>query len=219
MFAFDLSPVEIRVLGSMLEKERITPENYPMSVNSLIAACSQTTSRDPVVAYDEKTVEAGLQALRDKGLATVVFGAGSRVQKYRHNLADQINLERKEAALLTVLLLRGAQTPGELRSRTDRFYTFGGVEEVETTLQSLCSGERPLVRILPARPGQKERRYVQLLSGEPVLEEQFAGFQAPLPMPVQAGPSRIETLENEVAALKVELQQLREEFATFRSQF
>ena len=151
----ELTPVETRILGALLEKERITPENYPISLNSLVAACNQTTSRDPVVAFDDKTVEAGLQSLREKGLATVVFGGGSRVQKYRHNLSDHLNLERREVALLTVLMLRGPQTPGELRSRAERFYTFGGVEEVDSCLERLGSGESPLTRILPRVPDKK----------------------------------------------------------------
>jgi len=212
----ELTPVETRLLGALLEKERITPENYPISLNSLVAACNQTTSRDPVVAYDTKIVETGLQSLRDKGLATVVFGAGSRVQKYRHNLADHLNLERREIALLTVLMLRGPQTPGELRTRTERLYQFGGVEEVDSCLERLGSGETPLTRILPARPGQKERRHVQLLSGEPLIEESPAYIPAPPSIPEST--LRLEVLEQEVAALKSELQQLREEFAAFKNQ-
>ena len=206
----ELSPVETRILGALLEKERITPENYPISLNSLLAACNQTTSRDPVVAFDVKTVEAGLQSLRDKGLATVIFGAGSRVQKYRHNLADHLNLERREVAILTVLMLRGPQTPGELRSRTERLYTFGGVEEVDACLERLGTGETPLARILPARPGQKERRHVQLLSGEPPAEE--SPVVVPVPSAVPETVLRLESLEKEVAALKSEIQQMREEF-------
>lgn len=206
----ELNPVETRILGALLEKERITPENYPISLNSLVAACNQTTSRDPVVAFDVKTVEAGLQSLRDKGLATVIFGAGSRVQKYRHNLADHLNLERREIALLTVLMLRGPQTPGELRSRTERLYTFGGVEEVDSCLERLGTGETPLTRILPARPGQKERRHVQLLSGEPLIDE--SPIYPPPPAVIPESDSRLEALEKEVAGLRAELQQLREEF-------
>jgi hypothetical protein len=150
MSSLVLTSVETRILGSLLEKERITPENYPLSLNSLVAACSQTTSRDPVVAYDQKTVEDGLQSLRDKGLATVVFGAGSRVQKYRHNLGDHFNLQSREVALLAVLLLRGPQTPGELRSRSERLHGFAAVEEVESCLESLCSGA-PLCAVAVGR--------------------------------------------------------------------
>ena len=207
----ELTPVETRILGALLEKERITPENYPMSLNGLVAACNQTTSREPVVAYDAGNVEAGLQSLRDKGLATVIFGAGSRVQKYRHNLPDHFNLERPELALLTVLMLRGPQTPGELRGRTERLYSFGGVEEVESCLERLGSGEAPLTRVLPARPGQKERRHVQLLSGEPSMEELSVGVSEPASAATPGIVSRIETLEQEILTLKSELKHLREE--------
>src|SRR5207302_1949137 len=128
------------------------------------AACNQSTNRDPVVAYDEKTVESGVASLREKKLATVVFGGGSRVQKYRHSLLDHLNLEPREIALLCVLLLRGPQTPGELRTRTERMHSFNTLEEVESCLADLANGDAPLVRVLPARAGQKEKRYVQLLS-------------------------------------------------------
>ena len=211
----ELTPVETRVLGSLLEKERVTPENYPISLNSLIAACNQTTNRDPIVVYNDKTVEEALQSLRNKSLATVVFGAGSRVQKYRHNLGDHFNLEPCETAILTVLMLRGPQTPGELRARTERFYLFSGVDEVDSCLERLETGESPLSRILPARPGQKERRHVQLLSGEPVVEDALI-YSLPSP-PASASALRIEALELEIATLKFELQQLREELLSIRA--
>src|SRR5437879_6202715 len=130
MQSLELTAVEARILGCMLEKERVTPENYPLSLNSLVAACNQSTNRDPVTSFDEKTVDAGLSSLREKKLATVTFGSGARVQKYRHNLLDHFNLEPREVALLCVLLLRGAQTPGELRARTERMFHFASTEEV-----------------------------------------------------------------------------------------
>jgi len=216
--AFSLSPLETRVLGCLIEKERITPENYPISLHSLTAACNQTTNRDPVTGYDEKTVEQGLDALREKKLATMVRLAGSRVEKYRHNLLDFYNLERGEIALLCVLMLRGRQTPGELRARTDRMHPFSGTQEVEASLQKLMEGGEPLVRILPQNPGQKERRYVQLLSGEPDVEESASVAESSAgAMPQQK--SRIDLLESEVSALKSELAVFREEFAKFRKQF
>jgi uncharacterized protein len=215
-----LSPVETRVLGCLIEKERLTPENYPLSLNSLMLACNQSTSRDPVVAYDEKTVEHALQDLRSKQLATMIWGAGSRVQKFRHNLLDHYTLDRAEVALLCVLLLRGPQTPGELRSRVDRMSSFGKAEDLEACLHKLTDGAAPLVRMLPARPGQKEKRYVQLLSGEPQISEAAATEPAnPSPTPVPAGPSRIDTLEAEVQTLKADVAALREEMAKFRQQF
>jgi uncharacterized protein len=219
---FTLSPVETRILGCLLEKERITPENYPLSLNSLIAACNQSTNRDPIVAYDAKTVEAGLDALRQKKLATMIMSAGSRVSKYRHELLNHFELNPREVALLCVLLLRGPQTPGELRSRTERLQFFDSLEQVEAFLGELAKGDSPLVRVLQARPGQKEKRYVQLISGEPALAESPPS-EISFPPPAVELPadeiSRIEALEKEVAGLKAELQQLREELLLFRKQF
>lgn len=216
--AFSLSPVENRVLGCLLEKERITPENYPLSLHSLTAACNQTTNRDPVTGYDVKTVEQALDALRAKKLATMVRLAGSRVEKYRHNLLDFYALERGEVALLCVLMLRGRQTPGELRARTDRMHAFPGTAEVEAALQKLMEGSEPLARILPQSPGQKEQRYVQLLSGEPAEESAPPAAETAVPF-IAPENSRIDALEAEVSALKSEMTSLREEFATFRKQF
>lgn len=216
MGLFVLTPAETRILGCLLEKERITPENYPLSLNSLIAACNQSTNRDPVVSYDEKTVEAGVDSLREKKLATMTFGAGSRVPKYRHNLLNHFELNQREIALLCVLLLRGPQTPGELRSRTERLQFFDSLEQVESFLADLAKGDDPLVRVLPARPGQKEKRYVQLIS--PVLPGDFEA-EIPISVPKQNSQSRIEALENEIATLKIELRQLREELLSFRKQF
>ena len=218
MGLFVLTPAETRILGCLLEKERITPENYPLSLNSLIAACNQSTNRDPVVSYDEKTVEAGVDSLREKKLATMTSGAGSRVPKYRHNLLNHFELNQREIALLCVLLLRGPQTPGELRSRTERLQFFDSLEQVESFLADLGKGDDPLVRVLPARPGQKEKRYVQLISGEPVLPGDFEA-EIPISAPKQNSQSRIEALENEIATLKIELRQLREELLSFRKQF
>ena len=203
------------------KRERTTPENYPLSLNSLALACNQSTNRDPVVAYDEKTVENGVNAMREKKLATVVFGAGSRVQKYRHNLLDHYTLERKDLAVLCVLLLRGPQTPGELRSRAERLYGFPSIEEVESTLEALGKDTSPLVRILPARPGQKERRYTQLFSDESVLAayDSSPSAQSFEPVPRVIPESRLDALDKEVAALKEDVRQLREEFAAFRKQF
>ncbi|HEY5706598.1 MAG TPA: YceH family protein [Terrimicrobiaceae bacterium] len=221
MALFALTPVETRILGCLLEKERITPENYPLSINSLIAACNQSTNRDPVVSYDEKTVEAGLDSLREKKLATMTLGAGSRVPKYRHNLLDHFELNQREVALLCVLLLRGPQTLGELRLRTERLQFFDSLEQVESFLSDMGKDDNPLVRILPARPGQKEKRYVQLVSGEPVLPDHLESEVSAL-VPTEErsqDQSRIKELENEIAAMKTELQQLRQELLSFRKQF
>ncbi len=215
---FTLSPLETRVLGCLLEKERVTPENYPLSLHALTTACNQTTNRDPVTGYEEKTVEQALDALRGMKLATMIWGAGARVQKYRHNLLDSYTLDEGEIALLCVLMLRGRQTPGELRSRTERMHAFENVQQVEASLGKLMEGDHPLVRILPQSPGQKERRYVQLLSGEPVAEE--AAPVAELAADFHPREkSRVDVLESEVSALKSELAAFREEFAIFKKQF
>jgi uncharacterized protein YceH (UPF0502 family) len=222
MSSFDLTPLETRVLGCLIEKERLTPENYPLSLHSLTAACNQSTNRDPVTAYDEKTVEAGVNALREKKLASVIFGAGSRVQKYRHKLLEHYELSPAEVAVLCVLLLRGPQTPGELRARTERMHPFESTTALEAQLDELARGDSPLIRCQPARPGQKERRYVQLLSPEtaPAQDEPPAIQPSPSPSPSEPASSPSpDALQAEIAALRAELEQLREEFRSFRRQF
>ncbi len=218
MASYDLDAVETRLLGCLLEKERTTPENYPLSLNSLMTACNQSTNRDPVVAFDEKTVEAGLYSLRQKKFAVSISQGGSRVQKYRHTLMDHYALEPREVALLCVLMLRGAQTPGELRARTERLCGLVSLEEIETTLEGMTRGESPLIRALVARPGQKERRFVQLLSDDELVAE-AAAAQSQTREDAQRPTPAYELLGSEVAALRAELQALREEFAAFRKQF
>ncbi|MEA3212627.1 MAG: uncharacterized protein QOE70_5684 [Chthoniobacter sp.] len=218
---YDLNAVETRILGCLLEKERLTPENYPLSLNSLVAACNQSTNREPVASYDEKFVEEGVNALRARKLATVIFGAGSRVQKYRHKLLEHYNLDEAEVALLCVLLLRGPQTPGELRIRTERMHPSATLESVEARLEALAQGDSPLVKALPPRPGQKEKRYVQLLSAEslaPEMDRETPDATSDR-QPVKTEPGRIAGLEQEVAQLKAEMQQLKDEFGAFRKQF
>ena len=219
---FTLTPVETRLLGCLLEKERITPENYPLSLNSLIAACNQSTNRDPITAYDLQTVETGLDGLRQRKLAVMIMSAGSRVAKFRHELLNHFDLSPREVALLCVLLLRGPQTLGELRSRTERMQFFDSLEQIESFLAELARGEPPLVRVLPARPGQKESRYVQLFSGEPVMPESPAG-PAPASPPAEGGSatdsSRLEAMEKQLVELRAELRDLREELLSFRKQF
>lgn len=210
-----LSPEETRILGCLIEKERTTPDQYPLSLNSVTTACNQSTNRDPVTYYGDNVVALGLDDLRGKKLVTQLWGAGSRVQKFRHNLLDAYKLNPREVALLCVLLLRGPQMLGELRIRTERLHAFASVGEVEECLRGLSEGAEPLVRELPARPGQKENRFVQLLSGEPVLDGPAAAEIRPA---VASGPTRVETLESEVATLKSEVAALREEFARFCKQ-
>jgi uncharacterized protein len=213
----ELSPLETRILGCLLEKERTTPEYYPLSLVSLAAACNQTTNRDPIVGYDERTVERGLDDLRAKKLAMLIHTAGARVPKYRHSLLDLYNLNGREAALLCVLMLRGPQTPGELRSRTERLCGAMTLQEVEACLEDLARGDDPLLRVIPARPGQKEKRYVQLLSAAPEI-----GVSEPEPAYARGSvseKSRLDLLESELSALKSELSALRKELEEFKKLF
>ena len=213
----ELSPAETRVLGCLIEKERTTPENYPLSLNSLISACNQLTNREPILSLGDREAEDALDSLRQKKFATVIFGAGSRVQKYRHTLADVYNFSPQEYALLCVLLLRGPQTAGELRQRAERMAPFAALADAETALNAMAEGGEPLVRLLPARPGQKERRYAQLLSGEPAEPPVAAEPSAP-PVSVPPATARIESLEGEVAALRSELAELRASLDDLRRQ-
>lgn len=217
---FILTEEEVRVLGVLAEKQMTTPEYYPMSLNAVKVACNQKSNRDPVVEYEEAAVLEALDSLRRKGLALVVSGGGSRVRKYEHKLREALFLSQKEQALLTMLMLRGPQTLGELRSRTDRMAEFADLAEVEETLRDLSAAERsprPLVMMLPRMPGQKENRYAQLLAGEPDLEALAAREASAVPQP--AGTSRLAELEEKVEMLTRELQELKEQFRQFKQQF
>jgi uncharacterized protein YceH (UPF0502 family) len=213
---FILDPAEVRVLGSLVEKEAATPEYYPLTLNALLNACNQKSNREPVVAYDEGAVEGAIDDLRRKKLAAVITGAGMRVPKYRELLTEALNLGRRELAVLCVLMLRGPQTTGELRDRTERLHSFTDIGEVESVLQHLMERQpEPLVARLPRQPGTKEPRYAHLLSGEPPAA-------APSTAPSEAAPARgdrLAALEGEVRQLREEIRQLREQLAAFRSQF
>ena len=187
--------MELRVLGSLIEKQRTTPDVYPLSLNSLRAACNQATNREPVVDYDEPTIRAALERLSRRGWARLASGPGSRAAKYRHLLADALALDDGELSLLAVLMLRGPQTPGELRQRTERLYAFG-FDELQETLVRLC--ERELAARVPRRPGQKEERYVQLLGGdgEAAVEPPAAGGRS-LEERLAALEDRVDRLERE----------------------
>src|SRR5436305_12710503 len=163
-----LDAAEIRVLGALMEKEIATPEYYPLSLNALVNACNQKSNREPVVAYDEDTVEVALEALRHKGLSLRVTGRDSRVPKHEQRFTERFNLGRREAAIMCVLMLRGPQTPGELRGRTDRLYTFDDLEAVESTLHKLV--EIGFVKQLPRQAGYKEQRWAHLLAGDVEVE-------------------------------------------------
>lgn len=210
-----LNATEIRVLGSLVEKDATTPDYYPLSLNALMNACNQKSNRDPVVSLDEQTVRGALDDLHAKGLAGPASGADSRVTKYEHRLYDALKLGRREMAVLCELMLRGPQTPGELRGRAERMHPFESLEDVHSTLQRLIQREPPLVAMLPRQPGTKEARYAQLLSGEvAVAETPLATVRNPA-----AGADRITHLENEVAELRKEMEELKQRFAEFSKQF
>ncbi|MGA2077049.1 MAG: YceH family protein [Terriglobia bacterium] len=213
-----LDEVEVRVLGALLEKERTTPEYYPLSLNALINACNQKSNRDPVMALDESAVRSALESLNEKNLAGQASSADSRVSKYIHHLQEVFNFDRRESAVLCVLLLRGPQTPGELRGRTERMYQFDDLSVVESALHRLMEREPPLVMKLARQPGTKESRYAHLLSGE--LEE-WSALAEPQPVASTAGQDddRITHLEVEVQSLRKEVAELRQQLDDFRKQF
>jgi uncharacterized protein YceH (UPF0502 family) len=214
-----LTEIETRVLGSLIEKDITTPDYYPLSVNALVNACNQKNNREPVTYFDEQTVREALNTLQEKRLAGPAGGADSRVTKYEHRLQEVFNFDRREIAVLCVLLLRGPQTPGELRSRTDRMYHFEALEDVVSTLDRLNHREPPLARVLPRQPGTKESRYTHLLSGEPEIAEANVASVAEAINTRTAGPDRLTQLEQEVSRLREEVSELQQQLATFRKQF
>lgn len=208
------TPVEIRILGCLVEKHLTTPDNYPLSTNALVAACNQRSNRDPVVDYDERTVDTAMMELRADGLARTV--TGGRTNKHRHILDEALGLDERALALLGVLMLRGPQTVGELRIRTERAATFIDLDEVEATLVELAAREQPLVRRLERRPGQKEPRWVHLLGGEPDEATIAAGgaptYASPSGQRVDGGGSAggpRSSASAEVEALRAEVVELR----------
>lgn len=196
-----LDSVELRVLGAMIEKSRTTPDYYPMTINALTAACNQKTSRSPVVNYDEATVIAALDSLKRKGLANTATGGGSRVIKWKHNLALVYPLTTAEVTIICLLLLRGPQTTGELNTNAGRMYEYEGLEEIQQLLERLSTPELPFVMQLPRKPGQKEARYMHLLGGIPVINDEDAQDEAPVYYH-NSLEQRITTLEKELAELK-----------------
>lgn len=215
------SEVAARVLGALVEKEITTPEYYPLSLNALVNACNQKSNREPVMNLDEDAVTAALRSLSDLELAGAADTNDSRVRKYEHRLGEAYNFTRPEIAVLCVLLLRGAQTPGELRGRGERLHHFEELSDVQAALQKLMAREPALVKVLARQPGTKESRYMHLMSGDvevaPVEDarEQVRGSSAA----ESIDRERIEQLESEVAALKNEIAELRQQFAQFRKQF
>ena len=211
-----LNDIEARVLGSLIEKQLTTPEYYPLTLNALTAACNQNSNREPVVSFDEETVTRSLENLREKNLVYVFYGSTSRVPKYKHMLPQVFELEPSETAVMCVLLLRGAQTLGELRERTGRLYEFSGIGEVNETLDSLMRRDEPLVVRLERQAGQKEARFAHLLCGEVA-----AAVYTPKTSSVNitAENERIEKLEQEIESLRGELNDFRQIFEEFKKQF
>lgn len=218
-----LNEVEARVLGALAEKQVTTPEYYPLTLNALVAACNQKNNRHPVSSLDEREVEEAVESLRQKNLAYVFYGSTSRVPKYKHLMTEILHLSAGELALLTVLMLRGPQTLGELRERAGRMHEFAGLQEVEESLNALASRDtEPLVRRLARQPGQKEARYAHLLSGEPAEPPATPADEAAPARPAaarQAEPERAARLESELETLREEVARLRQEFEEFKSRF
>ena len=197
-----LNDTEVRVLGALIEKEITTPDYYPLSLNALVAACNQSSNRNPVAHYDEDTVGRAADTLREKRLVHLVDRGESRVTKYRHVLYEAMNMGRPTIAVMCVLMLRGPQTVGEIRTRCIRLYDFSSLEDVETTLNSLMTGESPLIVRLPRQSGQKEVRYAHLMSGE-----------------VQSAETEPEIEVDRIGKLEREIEDLKKQFEQFRKQF
>ena len=206
----DLSDIEVRVLGVLVEKQITTPEYYPLTLNALTLACNQKNNRDPVTAYAEDKVAQAVESLREKNLVYIFYGSTSRVPKYKHVMPEVLHLTPPETAVICVLMLRGPQTPGELRGNASRLFEFAGLDEVEQTLAGLISHEPdPLVIRLPRQAGQKEVRFAHLLSGEISVEA---------PPPTEPASPR-QTLEQKVDGLIAEVERLRVQFEEFKKQF
>jgi len=213
-----LTETEVRVLGSLIEKDITTPDYYPLSLNALVNACNQKSNREPVLQLDENAVRDALNDLQERRLAGPAGGADSRVTKYEHRTQEVFNFTRAEVAVLCVLLLRGPQTPGELRGRTERMHRFETLDDVQSALQKLMQRQPPLVKVLPRQPGTKESRWVHLLAGDVVVPE--------APQATAAGASyglgdgdRLAQLEEEVGGLRRELGELKDQLERFRKQF
>ena len=220
-----LNEVQARVLGALMEKEITTPDYYPLSLNALVNACNQKSNRDPAMSLDDDAVRGALRTLHDNSLARSVSAADSRVTKYEHRLQEAFNFDRREAAIFCELLLRGAQTPGELRSRAERMHHFDDLNEVQSVLQRLMNREPPLVRVIARQPGTKESRYIHLLCGDAEAASSPAEPAAPIaearrqsPETANAGTT-LSHLEAEVSELRRDIAELKAQFAAFRKQF
>jgi uncharacterized protein len=217
-----LDAIGVRVLGSLIEKEITTPDSYPLTLNALVTACNQTSNREPVLALDDATVLQSLEELGRRALVRAVHRSDSRAKRYRQLLSESMHLHDAETAVMCVLMLRGAQTAGEIRTRTARLFEFTDLAHVDITLEALMTMTTPLVARLPRRAGQKEVRYAHLLSGEPPPDT-AAPAQAAAPAQGAAAAleeaGRVEALEQTVASLRAELAELRALFEEFRRQF
>ena len=218
-----LTDTEVRVLGSLIEKDITTPDYYPLSLNALVNACNQKNNRDPVMTLDEDSVAHALATLQEKRLAGPAGGADSRVTKYEHRLQEVFNFDRREIAILCVLLLRGPQTPGELRGRTERMYRFEALDDVISTLDRLSQRGPALSAILPRQPGTKESRYMHLFSSDapPVDATEMNVARAPSSATLASSTvtNRLSDLENELRELKKEVADIHHQLSAFRKQF
>ena len=213
-----LTAIEARVLGSLAEKDITTPDYYPLSLNALVNACNQKNNRDPVMTLDENSVRDALSSLQERRLAGPAGGADSRVTKYEHRLQEVFNFDRRETAIVCVLLLRGAQTPGELRGRGERMYKFETLEDVQSTLQKLI--DRQLVKVLARQPGTKESRYMHLFSGDvPDEVAQSSSIKSSGPLSGDHLEARVAALESEIRSLKDQISSLQNELSDFKRQF
>ncbi|GLC26922.1 YceH family protein [Roseisolibacter agri] len=215
-----LADVEVRVLGALIEKAVTTPDVYPLSLSGLTAACNQTSNRDPIMRLDEEQVSQAVTTLRRRNLLRAIQPMGSRVTKHQHLLADALNLDARELAVLGVLMLRGSQTAGELYTRTARLAEFAGIPDVEATLDALIAREpEALVTRLARRPGQKEVRYAHLMAGEPAISSAPDVAEPARAPAAEVQDDRVAALERTVDELRAELAALRERFEEFRAQF
>jgi uncharacterized protein YceH (UPF0502 family) len=210
-----LSAIEARVLGALVEKDITTPDYYPMSLNALVNACNQKNNRDPVMTLDENSVRAALESLQHKRLAGPTSSADSRVTKFEHRFQEIFNFTRAETAVVCVLLLRGAQTPGELRGRTERLHRFQELSDVQSTLQRLMQRDPPLVTMLSRQPGTKESRYMHLLSGE--VQDATLAASLPAADGQELVDSRLECLELELSNLRREVDAIKEQLLALRA--
>lgn len=212
--------MEVRILASLIEKRITTPDYYPLTLNSLTAACCQKSNRNPVVSFDEKTVVRGIERLQEKGLVEKIYKADSRVPKYQHIFTERFKFNERELAIICELMLRGGQTPGELRSRAGRMCSFKGIEEVEEVLTNLIERDEPVVTKLQRQFGRKEQRYMHLFSG--IIEQEDAGYKMPMEpaaVMVMEEDERIASLESKLETLSNDFEALKKAFNDFIVEF